>query len=138
MEQEQHHSPWLRRLYGLLRVVFIPDIEPLEKNQACLTEIRNTLKKGISVCIFVQSWDIYSEVEKLNHSTPFNHIIEEANYPIIPVYIQKGIKSPRFQFLTNSLKKFRVPASVVFGDLIYTGHQSILKSKHEHDLYFED
>ncbi|WP_075883669.1 MFS transporter [Candidatus Protochlamydia sp. W-9] len=138
IEQEQHHSPWLRRLYGLLRVVFIPDIEPLEKNQACLTEIRNTLKKGISVCIFVQSWDIYSEVEKLNHSTPFNHIIEEANYPIIPVYIQKGIKSPRFQFLTNSLKKFRVPASVVFGDLIYTGHQSILKSKHEHDLYFED
>ncbi|WP_052354799.1 MFS transporter [Candidatus Protochlamydia sp. R18] len=138
IEQEQHHSPWLRRLYGLLRVVFIPDIEPLEKNQACLTEILNTLKKGISVCIFVQSWDIYSEVEKLNHSTPFNHIIEEANYPIIPVYIQKGIKSPRFQFLTNSLKKFRVPASVVFGDLIYTGHQSILKSKHEHDLYFED
>jgi acyl-[acyl-carrier-protein]-phospholipid O-acyltransferase/long-chain-fatty-acid--[acyl-carrier-protein] ligase len=138
IEEEQQHSPWLRRLYGLLKVVFIPDIEPLEENQACLMEIRNTLKKGISVCIFIQSWDIYSEVEKLNHSTPFNHIIEEANYPIIPVYIQKGIKLSRFEFLTNLLKKFRVPASVVFGDLIYTGNQSILKSKHEHDLYLDE
>ncbi|CUI18005.1 conserved putative membrane protein [Candidatus Protochlamydia naegleriophila] len=138
IEQEQDHSRWMRRLYRLLRVVFIPDIEPLEKNQECLMAIQNTLKKGISVCIFIQSWDIYSEVEKLNHSAPFNHIIEAANYPIIPVRIEKGIKHPRFQFLKRLLNKYRVPASVAFGSLIYTGHQSLLESKHEHELCFED
>ena len=46
IEQEQKHSPWMMRLYRLLRVVFIPDIEPLVKNQECLEAIQNTLKKG--------------------------------------------------------------------------------------------
>jgi acyl-[acyl-carrier-protein]-phospholipid O-acyltransferase/long-chain-fatty-acid--[acyl-carrier-protein] ligase len=138
IEQEQDHSRWMRRLYRSLRVVFIPDIEPLEKNQECLMAIANTLKKGISVCIFIQSWDIYSEVEKLHQASPFNQILEAANYPIIPVRIEKGVKQPRVQFLKRLLIKFRVPVSVAFGDLIYVGHESLLASRHEHELCFED
>lgn len=138
IEHEQKHSPWMRRLYRLLRVVFIPDIEPLVKNQECLEAIQHTLKKGISVCIFIQSWDIYAEVEKLHHAEPFNHILEAAHYPIIPVRIAKGIKHPRFHLFKRLLKKFHVPASVTFGNIVYKGHQSVLTTRHEHELCFED
>lgn len=138
IEHEQQHSRWMRRLYRLLRVVFIPDIEPLEKNQQCLDAIQNALKKGISVCIFINSWDIYLEVEKLHQSSPFNQIIEAANYPIIPVRIEKGIKQLRFHFFKRLLKKYHVPASVSFGKVVYRGHQSLLESRHEHELCFED
>jgi acyl-[acyl-carrier-protein]-phospholipid O-acyltransferase/long-chain-fatty-acid--[acyl-carrier-protein] ligase len=138
IEQEQKHSPWMRRLYRLLRVVFIPDIEPLVKNQECLEAIQKTLKKGISVCIFIQSWDIYTEVEKLHQASPFNQILEAANYPIIPVRIEKGIKYPQIHIFKRLLKKFRVPASVTFGNIVYSGHQSLLVSRHEHELCFED
>jgi acyl-[acyl-carrier-protein]-phospholipid O-acyltransferase/long-chain-fatty-acid--[acyl-carrier-protein] ligase len=138
IEQEQKHSRWMMRLYRLLRVVFIPDIEPLDKNQECLEAIQNTLKKGISVCIFIQSWDIYSEVEKLHQADPFNRIIEAANHPIIPVRIEKGVKQTRFHFLKSLLEKFRVPAAVTFGGIVYRGHQSLLDTPHEHELCFED
>jgi acyl-[acyl-carrier-protein]-phospholipid O-acyltransferase/long-chain-fatty-acid--[acyl-carrier-protein] ligase len=134
IEQEQKHSRWMNQIYRFLRVVFITDIEPLEKNHDCLMAIANTLNKGISVCIFIQSWDIYSEVEKLHQASPFSQILEEANYPIIPVRIEKGIKQPRFQILKRLLKKYRVPASVAFGDLIYAGHQSLLQTRHEHEM----
>lgn len=137
IEEEQEHSKWLRRLYSLLRVVFIPDIEPLAKNPECLAAIQSTLKKGISVCIFITNWDVYKEVETLYQSAPFNKIIEAADYPIIPVYIEKGIKHPRLHFCKRLLKKYRVPASVSFGNMIYSGHQSILETRHEHELCFE-
>lgn len=138
IEREQKHSPWMRRLYRLLRVVFIPDIEPLEKNQECLEAIQNSLKKGFSVCIFIQSWDIYSEVEKLHQASPFNRILEAANYPILPVRIEKGVKHLRFNFLKRLLKKYQVPASITFGNMVYAGQQSLLDTPHEHELVFED
>jgi len=138
IENEQKHSSlWMKRLYKLLRVVFIPDIEPLVKNQECLTAIQKTLNKGISVCIFIESWDIYAEVEKLHQTAPFNQILEAANYPIIPVRIEKGIKEPRFPTLKRFLKKFRVPASVTFGNIVYCGHASLLVTPHEHEICYE-
>lgn len=139
IEQEQKHSsPWMKRLYRLFRVVFIPDIEPLVKNQECLIAIQNTLKKGISVCIFIESWDIYSEVEKLHQTEPFNRILETANYPIIPVRIEKGVKQARYPVFKRLLKKFHVPASVTFGNIVYSGHESLLAAPHEHELCFEE
>ncbi len=139
IEHEQsHNSSWTRQLYKMLRVVFIPDIAPLEKNKACQEAIQKALQKGISVCIFIRSWDIYSEVEKLHQSSPFNEIIEVANYPIIPVQIEKGIKESKFKLFKSVVKKFRVPASVAFGNMIYTGHQSLLQTRHEHELCFDE
>jgi acyl-[acyl-carrier-protein]-phospholipid O-acyltransferase/long-chain-fatty-acid--[acyl-carrier-protein] ligase len=137
-EEQGHTSAWLRRLYRLLRVVFIPDIEPLEKNEACLMAIQNSLKKGISVCIFISSWDLYTEVEKLHQSNPLNQIIEVANYPIIPVKIFKGEKHPRVQIFKRLLKKYRVPASVAFGRVVYAGQDAMLSSRHELELCFDD
>jgi acyl-[acyl-carrier-protein]-phospholipid O-acyltransferase/long-chain-fatty-acid--[acyl-carrier-protein] ligase len=138
IEHEQDHSRWMLRLYRMLRVVFIPDIEPLDKNQSCLNAISETLKKGISVCIFIQSWDVNSEVERLYQSSPFNHIIEAANYPILPVRIEKGQKHPRFKFLKRFFRKYRVPASIAFGKLIYSGQPDLLDTRHEHEIILDN
>lgn len=139
IEQEQNHSSdWLRRLYLLLRVVFIPDIEPLEKNQGCLEAIRMSLKNGISVCIFVENADLFEEIEKLHHSPRFCQIVEAADYPVIPVQIHKSVKEPRFRFLQAFFKKIQVPASIIFGRVVYKGEDSLLGSRHEHELCFDD
>ena len=59
----------------MLRVVFISNIQPLDKDPACLNEILKNLSKGISVCLFIESWDVHSEIEKLHQASPFNQII---------------------------------------------------------------
>lgn len=138
IEREQDHSPWMKRLYKLLKVVFIPDIEPLEKNESCLNQIQELLRKGISVCIFIESWNVYSEVEKLHQSAPFSEILESANYPIIPVHIEKGDSQMKYPWLKKLVNKFRIPASIVFGNIVYSGDTCVLESKHEHEYDFED
>ena len=109
----QHH--WIKRLYHLLRVVFIPAIEPLENNSACIDMIKNLLMKGSSVCIFVESPDLLKEIEKLKQSYSFQELSESGGYSIIPVVIEKGEKQNQSTFITRMLNKFRVPAAVSFG-----------------------
>lgn len=118
IEQEQDHSRWMRRIYRLLRVVSITSIEPMENNPVCLNVIRRTLKKGFSVCIFVNNENICEEIEKLKHSFAFRAILEENHYPMIPVSIEKGEKNSQSRFFTRLMKKFRVPACVSFGSKI--------------------
>lgn len=115
IEQEKDHSLFMKRLYRLLRVVFIPTIEPLEDNHICLAAIKRTLDKGISVCIFVNNEDICEEIEKLKHSFAFTEILNDNQYPMIPVAIQKGEKNNPSRYFTRLLKKFRVPAAISFG-----------------------
>jgi len=115
IEQEQDHHRWIKRLYRLLRVVLIPSIEPLENSQFCHAVITNTLKKGISVCIFVENDILSEEIEKLKESYSFQDILLETGYPIIPIEIQKGEKNTRSRFFTRMLNKFRVPAAISFG-----------------------
>lgn len=138
IEQEQSHYPWMKRLYRLLKVVFIPDMEPLVKNKECQEAILTALRKGMSVCIFVQSWDVYAEVEKLHQIEPFNHFLKAADFPLIPVRIEKGRHEVRFSFLQKLLKRFRVPAAVSFGKMVYAGQQAVIEARHEHELLFEE
>lgn len=115
IQQEQdHNSKFMRRLYRLLRVVFIPDIEPLEKNETCLMAIKKTLDKGISVCIFVENISTEDEIEKLNHSYCFRKILDETHYSIVPVTISKGIKDTQSRLFKRLMEKFRIPASIAF------------------------
>lgn len=115
IQQEQDHSSrFMRKLYRMLRVVFIPDIEPLEKNHECLKAIKRTLDKGISVCIFVENTQIENEIEKLKHSYSFRKILDETHYSIVPVTISKGTKDKQPRFFVRLLQKFRVPASIAF------------------------
>ncbi len=116
IEQEQEHSPWMKRLYRLLRVVLIPSIESLEKSRLCITVIKNTLRKGISVCIFFENIDINEEIEKLKNSYHFREILNETHYPIVPVTIEKGEKNPS-RFFTRLLNKFHVPATITIGEI---------------------
>lgn len=115
IQQEQDHQHrWIKRLYRMLRVVMIPTIEPLENNKLCLTVIKNTLKKGISVCIFIENGDLASEIEKHKDSYSFREVNTETGYPIIPVTIEKGEKHKQSRFFTRMMKKFRVPAAISF------------------------
>lgn len=118
IEEEQDHSRWMRRLYRLLRVVSITSIEPMENNPVCLNVIRRALKKGFSVCIFVTNENICEEIEKLKHSFAFRAILEENQYPMIPVDIQKEEKNSQSRLFARVMKKFRVPASITFGSKI--------------------
>lgn len=120
IDQEQYHSKWMIKLYRLLRVVMVPAIEPLEDSPVCLSVIRNTLRKGISVCIFVSHEDLCSEIEKLKRSYAFQQILQENQYPMIPVSIEKGEKNKKLKskLLTRLLEKFRVPAAISFGSKI--------------------
>lgn len=114
IEHEKDHSKWLKRLYRLLRIVLIPEIEPLENNSHCLTAIRNTLNKGISVCIFIEDVNVEKEFEKLKQSHLVQEILKEKHYPMISVHIEKGEKEKQPRFFTRLLNKFRVPASISF------------------------
>lgn len=138
IEQDQPDSTWMRRLYMLLRVVFVPDFEPLEKNQLCLNKIQKALKKGISVAIFVKNPNLPLEVGKLYQSSQFREIIESADYPVIPIHIEKGTKGSPYCFISKLLAKIRVPALVSFGGVLYAGNASLHGSRHELDIFAED
>ena len=114
-KEYQHQNIWLYRLYRMLRIVRIPSIEPLENNYVCLATIKATLNRGISVCIFTSNEDVIQEIETLKNSYHFQEIMEETNDPIIPIWIEKGEKEREPAFFTRLLKKFRVPATIAFG-----------------------
>lgn len=114
VESEKEHSKWLIRLYKMLRIVNIPSIEPLYKNRECLDVIRDTLKRGVSVCIFVDHDNVCAEWEKLMSSYSF----QKLRAPIIPVSIEKGSKTKEPKFFKRLFNKIHVPASVSFGSLV--------------------
>lgn len=114
IEHEKDHSKWLKKLYRLLRVVLIPEIEPLEHNPECLTAIKNTLNKGISVGIFIEDASVEHELEKLKQSIVVRQILKDTHYPMIAVHIEKGEKHKKPRFFRRLLNKFRVPATVSF------------------------
>ena len=128
IEDEKTHTKWLLRLYRLLRVVLIPAPEPLENNEMCLTAIKKTLKRGISVCIFVNTENVEQEIEKLKHSYSFREILQGENYPMIPVIIEKGEKNKKPRFFKRLLHHFRVPAEISFGSKDHTSSERCCSS----------
>lgn len=108
MEDEKDHTKWLKRFYQLLRVVMIPAPETLQNDALCLSAIKKSLDRGISVCIFVNNPDIQSQIEKLKTSYSFKELLSGTSYPMIPVTIQKSVSLRRF-------KRFRIPAEITFG-----------------------
>ena len=113
IEREQPHSPWLKKLYGLLKVVLLPAVESLENSPDSLSAIKKTLNRGISVCIFIDKRDVENEFEKLKNADLVKTILREK-YPVVLVRIEKGIKDKQSRFFTRLLNKFRVPAQISF------------------------
>lgn len=116
IEDEKDHTKWLKRLYLLLRVVMIPAPETLQNDALCLSAIRKTLDKGISVCIFVNHPDIQSQIVKLKDSYSFKELLSDTEYPMIAVTIEKGEKNKQPRFFKRLLNRFRVPAEITFGN----------------------
>jgi acyl-[acyl-carrier-protein]-phospholipid O-acyltransferase/long-chain-fatty-acid--[acyl-carrier-protein] ligase len=114
IEKEQAHAKWMRKLYGLLRVVLIPEIKPLEDNPICLQAIKRMLMKGISVCIFVDSEDPEGALQRLKQAPLMQDILQEQKVPVLRVCIDKLQKDRRYPFFRRLLNKFRVPAKVYF------------------------
>lgn len=119
IEQEQEHNKCLRRMYRMLKVVFIPSIEPLDHNHHCLIKIKNALDKNISVCIFVENQNVKQEIEKLKNSPSFQLIFKDSEIPLIPVTINKEEKESQPGLFVSLLKKIRVPACISFGSITH-------------------
>lgn len=117
IQHEQEHSKLMSKLYRLLKVYLLPDIEPLENNKFCLDAIKRTLKKGISVCIFVNNPNIHEEIEKLKTSYSYKEILEETPFPIVCVRIEKGEKTKETRFFKSFTKKVHIPARIYFGPI---------------------
>ena len=113
IENEQESPAFLRRLYRMMRVVMIPPIETLESNATFLKMLQKQLRKGISVCIFVEDKRVQKEIERL--SDILNQVIQEVNSPILPVFIDKGEKLKRSRWLNSWFELYRCPTLVTFG-----------------------
>lgn len=114
IENEQAHTKMIKRLYLLLRVIFIPPVKSLPKNAELLNEMQAVLSKGFSICIFIESDDLQNHVALLKQTFEANW--KTIPYPIIPVYLKKGEKTHHSKFSQLFLKKFHVPASLSFGE----------------------
>lgn len=112
-EWDRRH-PWIKRVYKMLRIVMVPSNEPIEANKLCLAIIKNTLKRGISVCLLIKDNDVDSKIKKLKTSSSFLEAYAENRCPIIPVSIHKSTACAQPNQLSRILKRFRVPAAVSF------------------------
>ncbi len=113
IKQENKTKPhWLSQFYRLLSVVSIPSIDPLQNDGHSMKSIQGTLKLGLSVCIFTDQPNVFDEVKKIRSSELFQNI---GDYPLIPVTIEKGEKHKQPRFFRRLYNKFRVPASIIFG-----------------------
>lgn len=115
MQEKNKHTSWFGYFYRLLRVVSIPSIDPLENNIHCMKSIQHYLKRGLSVCIFTDQSNVFDEVKKMRDSELYQNILAEAEYSLIPVIIEKGGKLKQPRFFKRLYHKFRVPASIIFG-----------------------
>lgn len=113
IQQEQDHKPLLKWIYRLMRVVWMPSIEPWESLPSCLECMTNTLRKGISVCIFVDNVNIEQEIKQVQQT--FLSWGKEFPYPIVPVEIVKGEKAVKKGPFSRWSRIFRCPAVVSFG-----------------------
>lgn len=113
IEQEQDHKRWIKRLYRLMRVVMIPPIEEMETNIQWLKLIDRMLRKGISVCVFVEDTDVTGQMAQL--SQLLHQFKPDHSYRMIPVQIDKGEKMKQPPVFARLLQCVRCPALVTFG-----------------------
>lgn len=111
----EHEQKWIQMLYRLLRIIPVTPIESFKNNVELLSALKHALKKGISVCIFVESSDLQKEIAKLKQSPVFQDVCGDRALPVIPVVIKKGEKAEKAPLFQRLFKKFRVPAAIFFG-----------------------
>ncbi len=114
IQQEQDHKGWITRLYRLLRVVFIPEVESLTDSVAYLQRVEKNLSRGLSVCLLIDHPNVEQEIETLVGSPSFRVMIQRSGVKMIPVKIQKGSKEKTKGLLPALMRKLRIPARMTF------------------------
>lgn len=109
---EREHSALLRWCYRLLRIVSVPSVELIEDDAEKIRQIRESLRKGISVCVFVHPDIVGEQFEKLKEH--FKPIVSGTGSPLIIVQMHKGEKQVRSDLFRPVTEKFRVPATIEF------------------------
>ena len=97
IEKEQEHTKFMLKLYHLLKIILLPQLQPLKPST-----INHYLEKGFSLCILTDS------PEPPQHL--INLIKNTTDAPIVNVCIEKSAPpNPK-----PILNKFRIPATVTF------------------------
>lgn len=115
IQNEQKHKGWMKRLYKLLRIVFIPEVETLSDDPDGIRSIGKILKSGISVCIFVENIAIEEEIDIILNSPLFQEVLRENQTQVVPVTIEKGTKPNNSGLFSIIVKKLHIPACLTFG-----------------------
>lgn len=110
IENEKPHSPFLRRLYGLLRIYYVNETPSSEDKKI----MKDSLEKGMSVALLVEDKDILSEIQALKEDENFKTGFKGEDISFIPVLIETGEKEETSAFFSRLFKKIRVPAAVSF------------------------
>jgi acyl-[acyl-carrier-protein]-phospholipid O-acyltransferase/long-chain-fatty-acid--[acyl-carrier-protein] ligase len=97
IEKEQEHTKVMKRLYHMLKIIFLPQLQPLKP-----AVINHYLEKGFSLCILTEASEAPDHL--------INLIRKTTDAPIVNVSIEKSAPpNPK-----PILSKFRVPATVTF------------------------
>ncbi|MCB1213448.1 MAG: MFS transporter [Chlamydiia bacterium] len=110
--EQEAVRPWLKFLYRLLRIVFIPEVESIHRNAKCAKKITKWLSKGFSICILIEPERF--DVESARLAEFFRTFITDVDYSLIPVTIHKGEKEKHARFFARASRIFRTPAEVTF------------------------
>jgi len=114
IQEEQAHRGWVKRLYRLLRVVFIPEVETVSGGTTCLQTIEKALHRGFSVCLFIDHEDTQGEIAKLKASTAFQEIMDKTPAKILSVKIEKGARKEDPRFMPALMNRIHIPAHLTF------------------------
>lgn len=111
-EKVLDHSPFVKWLYSLLKIVSIPSIELIEDSAERMKQIRSSLRRGVSICLFVDpSIDAASMKRVLEQ---LHQLREGTPYKVVNVELHKGEKLARTDRFRQLIEKIRVPATIEF------------------------
>ncbi|SCA63604.1 Uncharacterized protein SCG7086_AX_00050 [Chlamydiales bacterium SCGC AG-110-P3] len=111
-EHMYDHSPMIKRLYKLLRIVSIPSIEFIEDDQKKVHQIYDSLRRGVSVCMFVDTSVRGEDLERISFN--LKQMLTGTPYNVLHVELHKGEKITRSSRFQQLLQKVRVPATIRF------------------------
>lgn len=110
-----NEGTWLKRLHKMMRIMQVPSIEPIEDNGDLLTEIAQTLRKDVSVCVFVN--DNISTKDLNTLKAQYSDLLLKTPFNLVMANIDKGEKKVELSIFSRLSQRFRTPASIVFSDI---------------------
>jgi acyl-[acyl-carrier-protein]-phospholipid O-acyltransferase/long-chain-fatty-acid--[acyl-carrier-protein] ligase len=111
-EKVLDHSPLVKWFYSLLKIVSIPSIDLIEDDAERMKQIRNSLRRGISICLFIAPGTEGEALERVLES--LRQLREGTPYKLVNVELHKGVKCARTDRFRQLIEKVRIPATIEF------------------------